>query len=57
MHSIGNNIAARIAESFARQTMMTTLGGQILSVEPGLVRLAAPICRAAGNSRAMAMPR
>lgn len=43
MHSIGNNIAARIAESFARQTMMTTLGGQILSVEPGLVRLAAPI--------------
>ena len=33
----------RVRESFASQTMMQTLGAQIIEVQPGLVRVSAPI--------------
>lgn len=37
------NIHARIKESFARQSMMATLGAEVVAVDPGRVVLAAPI--------------
>lgn len=36
-------IERRIRESFARQSMMTTFGAEILSVAPGAVVIAAPV--------------
>ena len=33
----------RVRESFASQTMMQTLGARIIEVQPGLVRVSAPI--------------
>lgn len=36
-------VRARIEDSFARQSMMATLGAEIVSVDPGRVVLAAPI--------------
>lgn len=35
--------ATRVRESFARQSMMTTLGAQLLDIGPGRCRIAAPI--------------
>jgi uncharacterized protein (TIGR00369 family) len=34
---------ARVRDSFARQSMMTTLGAQLLDVAPGRCRISAPI--------------
>ncbi|MGB5863508.1 MAG: PaaI family thioesterase [Sulfitobacter sp.] len=34
---------ARIYDSFAAQSMMTTLGAEIIEMDPGLVRISAPI--------------
>lgn len=36
-------LSDRIADSFARQTMMATLGAQLDGVEPGRVEISAPI--------------
>lgn len=36
-------IHARIAESFARQTFLQTIGARLDAVEPGICRLSAPI--------------
>ncbi len=38
-----NDIEARVRNSFARQTMMQTLGAQIASIAPGRVTITAPI--------------
>jgi uncharacterized protein (TIGR00369 family) len=38
-----DGIEARIRESFAKQTMMTTFGAEVVSVAPGEVVLRAPI--------------
>jgi len=38
-----DSTTARIADSFAAQTMMQTLGAKLDHVSPGLVRIAAPI--------------
>lgn len=37
------DIAARIRASFARQTMMQTLGAELTEVQPGCVTISAPI--------------
>jgi uncharacterized protein (TIGR00369 family) len=37
------DIAARIRDSFARQTMLASIGASILSVRPGHMALAAPV--------------
>jgi uncharacterized protein (TIGR00369 family) len=37
------DMETRIRDSFARQTMMATLGAEIASVAPGAVEIAAPI--------------
>lgn len=39
----GDATAARIRESFARQSMMRTLGAELLRVETGRVTVAAPV--------------
>jgi uncharacterized protein (TIGR00369 family) len=41
--TIAPEIAQMIRDSFARQTMMTTFGADILSIAPGTVTLVAPI--------------
>lgn len=40
---MNDTIERRVRESFASQTMMQTLGAKIIEVEPGLVRVSAPI--------------
>jgi len=40
---MNDTIERRVRESFASQTMMQTLGAQIIEVQPGLVRVSAPI--------------
>ncbi len=41
--TIAPETAQKIRDSFARQTMMTTFGADILSITPGAVTLVAPI--------------
>ncbi|MCZ4367770.1 PaaI family thioesterase [Sulfitobacter dubius] len=38
-----DQIERRVRESFAKQTMMQTLGAEIIDVQPGLVRVTAPV--------------
>ena len=38
-----DQIERRVRESFATQTMMQTLGAEIIEVQPGLVRVSAPV--------------
>lgn len=45
---------ARVRASFARQGMMATLGAEIVSVEPGQVRIAAPIRPETGQQHGFA---
>lgn len=40
---MNDTIERRVRESFASQTMMQTLGAKIIEVQPGLVRVSAPI--------------
>ena len=40
---MNDTIEHRVRESFASQTMMQTLGARIIEVQPGLVRVSAPI--------------
>ncbi len=40
---MNDTIERRVQESFASQTMMQTLGAKIIEVQPGLVRVSAPI--------------
>ncbi|EDQ04989.1 hypothetical protein DSM14862_00797 [Sulfitobacter indolifex] len=40
---MNDTIERRVRESFASQTMMQTLGARIIEVQPGLVRVSAPI--------------
>ena len=40
---MNDTIEHRVRESFASQTMMQTLGAKIIEVQPGLVRVSAPI--------------
>ena len=38
-----DQIERRVRESFAKQTMMQTLGAEIIEVQSGLVKIAAPV--------------
>ena len=40
---MNDTIERRVREGFASQTMMQTLGAKIIEVQPGLVRVSAPI--------------
>ena len=44
--SLSENVAEKVRASFARQSMMTTFGAEILALESGRVTLAAPISAA-----------
>jgi hypothetical protein len=46
------HFAERVAASFQRQTVMTTLGAQLRQVTPGAVRLPYPIVRTYASNTA-----
>ena len=48
------DMTARIRSSFDRQTMMTTLGAELVAVEPGAVTITAPILPGAQQQQGFA---
>ncbi|RMH44321.1 MAG: PaaI family thioesterase [Alphaproteobacteria bacterium] len=48
------DIHARVRKSFDRQTMMKTLGAELVAVEPGHCRIAAPILPGARQQQGLA---